>query len=117
MEKNFDLSALSREQLVALIAEQQSVIQQLQRRIATLEAQLRPGGGGGAMPGTKPNTTRRKEPKGQRKRRHHGFARRRMTPTETVDHAVEPRPCRGGTRLQGGWVRRTREILEVPMTP
>src|SRR5229473_5134492 len=116
MEKNFDLSALSREQLVALIAEQQSVIQQLQRRIATLEAQLRPGGGGGAMPGTKPSTTRRKEPKGQRKRRHHGFARRRMTPTETVDHAVEHCPdC--GTRLQGGWVRRTREILEVPMTP
>ncbi len=123
MEKNFDLSTANHEQLLALIAEQQAVIvqqqaviQQLQRRIATLEAQLRPSGGGGAMPGTKPKTTRRKKRKDERKRRHHGFARRRMTPTETVDHAVEHCPdC--GTRLQGGWVRRTREILEVPMTP
>src|SRR5713101_1879427 len=123
MEKNFDLSTANHEQLLALIAEQQAVIveqqaviQQLQRRIATLEEQLRPSGGGRAMPGTKPKTTRRKKRKGQRKRRHHGFARRRMTPTETVDHAVEHSPhC--GTRLQGGWVRRTREILEVPMTP
>ena len=116
MEKKLDLSLASREQLLMLIAEQQAVIQQLQRRIATLEAQLRPSGGGGAMPGTKPKTTRRKKRKDERKRRHHGFARRRMTPTETVDHAVEHCPdC--GTRLQGGWVHRTREILEVPMTP
>src|SRR5712691_11873337 len=102
MEKKLDLSLASREQLLALIAEQQSVItqqqsviQELQRRIAALEQQLRPSGGGGAMPGTKPKTTRRKERKDKRKIRPHGFARRRMTPTETVDHAVEHCPdCR-----------------------
>ena len=116
MDKNFDLSAASHEQLLALIAEQQAVIQELQRRIAALEEQLRRAGGGGAMPGTKPPTTRRKEPKEKRKRRPHGFARRLMTPTETVDHAVEQCPdC--GTRLQGGWVKRTRQVLEVPATP
>jgi len=116
MEKNFDLPAASHEQLLALIAEQQAVIQELQRRIAALEEQLRPGGRGGAMPGTKPPTTRRKERKEQRKLRPYGFARRRMTPTETVDHVVEHcSDC--GTRLQGGWVQRTREVLEVPVTP
>lgn len=116
MDKSLDLSAASREQLLALIAEQQAVILELQRRVAALEEQLRRGGGGGAMPGTKPNTTRRRERKGQRKRRPHGFARRRLPPTERVDHAIEHCPdC--GTRLQGGWVQRTREVLEAPVTP
>lgn len=101
MDNTFDLSVASHEQLLALIAEQQAVIQGLQRRIAALEEQLRHSGGGSAMPGTKPPTTRSQERKGQRKPRPHGFARQRMTPTETVDHAVERCPdC--GTRLQGG---------------
>lgn len=123
MDKTLDLSATSHEQLLALIAEQQAVItqqqtviQELQRRVAALEKQLRHSSGGGGMPGTKPATTRCRERKGQRKRRPHGFARRRMTPTERVAHALEHCPdC--GTRLQGGWVQRIREVLEVPATP
>lgn len=101
---------------MAIIAQQQAVIRELQRRIAALEEQLRRTGGGGAMPGTKPATTRRQERKQQRKRRDHGCARVRLTPTERVDHAVEVCPdC--GTRLQGGWVQRTREVVEIPLAP
>ena len=123
MDNTLDLSAASHERLLALIAEQQAVIaqqqaviQELQRRIAALEEQLRRSGSGGAMPGTKPKTTRSKERKEQRKPRPRGFARQRMTPTETVDHALgHCSDC--GIRLQGGWVQRTREVLELPMTP
>jgi hypothetical protein len=39
-----------------------------------------------------------------------------MTPTQTVAHAVEQCPdC--GTRLVGGWVQRTREVIELPLAP
>lgn len=68
------------------------------------------------MPGTQSATTRRQERKQQGKRRDHGFARARMMPTEQVDHAVDVCPdC--GIRLQGGWVQRTREVLEVLVAP
>ena len=118
-----DLGTATREELLAIVAQQQAVITQqqavitqLQQRIATLEEQLRRSAGGGGVPGTKPTSTRRRERKGQRKPRPHGFARVRMTPTEQVMHAVEVCPdC--GTRLQGGWVQRTREVVEVPLAP
>lgn len=123
MDKNPDLSTANREDLLALIAhlrtsigEQQAVIVHLQQRVAALEERLRRGGGGG-MPGTKPAATRRQERKQPRKRRPlpHGFARRRPAPQHVV-HAVERCPdC--GTRLQGGWVQRTREVVEVPLVP
>ena len=117
-----DLGTATREELLAIIAQQQAVITQqqaiitqLQQRLAALEEQLRRSGGGG-MPGTKPATTRHQERKAQRKPRPQGFARVRMKPTEQVVHAVEVCPdC--GTRLQGGWVQRTREVVEVPLAP
>src|SRR3990172_12780823 len=109
MDKNADLSTATREELLAIIHE-------LQRRVAALEEQLRRSGGGGAIPGTKPATTRRQERKQQRKRRDHGSARARLTPTEQVDHAVDHCPdC--GTTLRGGWVQRTREVVEIPLAP
>jgi len=56
------------------------------------------------------------EKKEPRKPRRHGFARKRMTPTRRVEHAVEFCPdC--GTHLSGGWVQRTREVLELPVVP
>ena len=69
------------------------------------------------MPGNKPPSGRpspdKKEP---RKPRPHGFARKRMTPTRRVEHAVEVCPdC--GTHLNGGWVQRTREVIEPPVVP
>ena len=42
--------------------------------------------------------------------------RPRMTPTHRVEHVVENCPdC--GTHLTGGWVQRTREVIEVPVVP
>ena len=67
------------------------------------------------MPGNKPSVKRHQpEMKGARKRRLHGFARRRMEPTQRVIHAPESCPeC--GTGLSGGWVQRTREVIELPV--
>ena len=61
-----------------------------------------------------------------RKQRRHGFARRRMTPTQRVEHVrvehvMENGPdC--GTHLTGGWTQRTREVMdealsELPVAP
>ncbi len=42
--------------------------------------------------------------------------RQRMTPTRRVEHAVAVCPdC--GTHLNGGWVQRTREVIELPVAP
>ena len=42
--------------------------------------------------------------------------RRRMEPTRRVVHALESCPeC--GTGLAGGWVQRTREVIELPAAP
>ena len=39
-----------------------------------------------------------------------------MAPTQRVEHAVEACPdC--GTHLVGGWVQRTREVIEIPVVP
>ena len=39
-----------------------------------------------------------------------------MTPTRRVEHAVAVCPdC--GTHLNGGWVQRTREVIELPVAP
>ena len=111
----------------SVIARQQAVIDQLQRRIETLEGEAKPGGPKG-MPGIKPKSGRQQTPrekgprekgprkKGPRKPRPHGFARLRMTPTHRVEHALESCPeC--GTGLAGGWGQRTREIIDLPLVP
>ena len=55
----------------------------------------------------------RKEP---RKRRPHGFARRRTEPARRMEHAAESCPeCH--TTLSGGWVQRTREVIDIPVAP
>ncbi len=116
MDTDLDLSAASRESLLALIAEQRAVIDQLQRRVGALEARLNRRGAAG-MPGNKqPSGQQPPEKKEFRKPRRHGFARKRMTPTRRVEHAVEFCPdC--GTHLSGGWVHRTREVIELPVVP
>jgi uncharacterized coiled-coil protein SlyX len=122
MDTPLDLTTASRESLLALIAElqatiaeQKAAIAQLQRRTAALEARLNTRGSPG-MPGNKPSSRQRPPRKEGRKGRDHGFARMRMTPTQRVEHAVEVCPdC--GTHLAGGWVQRTREVIEVPVVP
>ena len=105
----------SRESLLAIIAEQSATIVQLQRRVTDLEARLNSRGSPG-MPGNKPLTDRRPAKSEPRKPRPHGFARKRMEPTQRTEHSVEVCPdC--GTHLSGGWVQRTREVIEIPVVP
>lgn len=110
-----DLTAASRESFLAIIAEQQATIAQLQQRVAALEARFKHRGSPG-MPGNKPTKTQQPTQKNPRKRRPHGFARQRMTPTQRVEHALAMCPdC--GTALAGGWVQRRREVIELPLVP
>ena len=69
------------------------------------------------MPGHKPSSGR--QPPAQQqpsKQRRHGFARRRMTPTDRVEHVMENCPDCGAHR-SGGWIQRTREVIELPVVP
>ena len=120
------LSAVDRDVLIAIIAiiaqlqatvlEQQRVIERLERRIAELEGQAKPGGPP-RMPGLKAKSGHQPPVKQlPRKQRRHGFARRRMTPTQRVEHVMENCPdC--WTHLTGGWTQRTREVIELPVAP
>ena len=123
MDGKHDLKGASREELLevigrleAVIAGQQAVIDQLQRRITALEGGLKGKGRlgmPGNNPGARPGPTERK---GSRKPRPHGFARQRMAPAHRVEHVLETCPdC--GTGLAGGWTQRTREVIEVPVAP
>ena len=45
-----------------------------------------------------------------------GFGRRRMEPTERVEHVLDSCPgC--GTGLSGGWEHRSREVIDIPEVP
>lgn len=121
MNSQVDLSTASREELLAIVAQQQATISQLQaaivqlqQRIAYLEARLG-GKGSGGPPGNKPANAKPGENK-PRKSRPKGFARRRMAPTRRIEHALDKCPdC--GSALLGGWVQRRREVIEVPIVP
>ena len=113
METEVDLNQASRETLLEIIAE-------LRQRVESLEARLSGGGGPGArMPGHKPVARRKEaaeEEKKPRRKRPHGFARPRMEPAAQVTHAPEfCSECH--TALSGGWVQRTREVIELPVCP
>ena len=117
METGLDLTKASRETLLAVIAELQDTNAGLRRRVESLEARLSAAGPRGRMPGHKPagkgHQPQRKEP---RKRRPHGFARRRTEPARRMEHAAESCPeCH--TTLSGGWVQRTREVIDIPVAP
>ena len=80
MDTEVDLTTVDRDVLIAIIAELQAVIERLQRRIAELEGQAKPGGPL-RMPGLKAKSARKPPAQqGPRKQRRHGFARPRMTP-------------------------------------
>ena len=71
------------------------------------------------MPGHKPAARRKKlaeQERKPRKKRQHGFARPRMGPARRVVHAPEScSECH--TTLIGGWVQRTREVMDIPVVP
>ncbi len=140
-----DLKSASRDDLIRLIvsqhetiARQERVIAAQQERITALEATVaqltarvgellaalavirdEPPGGTGrpqGMPGLKPATGKARPPKQPRKGRMQQFVRHRMEPTQRVIHALDACPtC--GMPLVGGSVKRTREVIEVPLAP
>jgi len=107
------------------IAQQEQLIAQLQAELAALRATGLPrdtpasGSESAATHDTpafvKPNRPQRA--KGQpRKKRAKGYARRRAQPTQRVEHALDRCPdC--GCAMRGGAVKRTREVLHVPLVP
>ena len=113
MDTEVDLTTVDRDVLIAIIAELQALIERLQRRIAELEGQAKPGDPL-RMPGLKAKSARKPPAQqGPRKERRHGFARPRMPPTHRVEHVMENCPdC--GAHLSGGF---TREVIELPVVP
>jgi transposase len=115
------LEAVVAEQRTLIAALQASVTQLTQRVGELLAAQAAtdadPGSGSAAgMPGLKPATGTVGAPKRARKQRGQAFVRHRMVPTAQVIHALDVCPqC--GMLLTGGSVKRTREVIEVPVVP
>ena len=116
MDTESDLITADRDFLIAIIAQLQATVLEQQRVIAELEGRAKPDGPP-RMPGLKAKSGSQPPAQQQpRKQRRHGFARPRMTPTHRVEHVVESCPdC--GTHLTGGWVQRTREVIELPVVP
>ena len=116
MDPEIDLSTVDRDVLIAISVRQQAIIAGLEKRIAQLEGQAKSGGSRG-MPGLKPKADGKPaQPRKPRESRPHGFARARMTPTHQVEHVVVDCPdC--GTPLSGGWIQRTREVIDLPQVP
>ncbi len=83
-------------------------------RVAALEAQLAALQASKATPSFVKAATPRKEPKTRKRRAaEHNKGRRRESPTEIVQHALEHCPdC--GYRLRGQSVARTRQVLDLP---
>ena len=113
MYREIDLTTADRDTLIAIIARQQVVIESLEKRIAQLEGQAKPSGSR-RTPGLKSKGDRKPNPaQVTTQASGHGFARARMTPTLRVEHVAERCPdC--GTQLSGGWVQRTREVIDLP---
>lgn len=103
-----------------VILRQQGVIEQLGEKVAQLERQVgqvesgkgKPKG----MPGNKLEPCEQPVERTRRKKREQSFVRVRSVPTHRVEHAMDE--CDGcGTRLTHGSVKRTREVIEVPLMP
>lgn len=115
MEPFPNLEVASREELLTLIASLQTAVATLTERVRALEEQSRKGGSPQRMPGTKA-TEPASKPATPRTPRRLAFVRHRGTPTASVTHAPATCPdC--GTALAGGWVQRTREVIDIVLPP
>lgn len=122
-----DLLTASHDALVALIRQQQLLLDELgatvgalQATNARLEQRIREMEGGSStaqrMPGHKPGPAPTPAAARPRRPRATTFARRRATPTQQVIHALDTCPhCTHP--LAGGAVKRTREVIDLPFTP
>lgn len=114
-----DFDALTREELIALCQQLWQMNEQLQARVAALEAEVErlkkdpPSGTARSVPSfVKPNRPAR--PKRPKKKRPHSYVRHREKPTRIVEHGVKTCPdC--GRALSGGWVHRVRQVIEIPL--
>lgn len=108
LDANADLQAK------VLVLEEQN--RALQQEIAELRSRL---GGGGTSAPVKPTFIKANRPKHEakvRKRRDQAFARPKERPTQIQVHAVDRCPdC--DRKLTGGWVHRTRQVIEIPSVP
>lgn len=116
-----ELETATREELIGLIVEQSKVIVEQRARIAVLEEQIAvregdPPKGVGHSPPTWVKAKRRKGEKRPRQKRARGYGRKRSKATRQVRHAVD-KCTRCGCRLRGGSVKRTREVLHIPLVP
>jgi DNA repair exonuclease SbcCD ATPase subunit len=119
------LDELSREELITLVlklhervqaqqmenAELKAILQRQAERIAELEEEIgRLRGGRSSTLNIKPSV---KKEKGPCKRRSQSFARKCVSPTQVVYHALESCPeC--GRKLSGGTVKWRHQVIEVP---
>lgn len=115
------LDRLSREELIGINLRQAATIEELTRRVQALEAELeklRPGGGAStpsAPDWVKPNRKERRA-EGRKKRKSSFVRRKAVCPTKVICHAPETCPdC--NRKLSGGWVHRTREVIDIPSVP
>ena len=123
MEPELDLKQASRETLPAVIASNvessrnsRTPLPKWGRGPGSPAVRRRPGGRDACR---QPAARRKKlaeQEKKPRKKRPHDFARLRMEPARRVVHAPESCPeCH--TTLSGGWVQRTREVIDIPVVP
>ena len=118
-----ELETATREELIQLIVEQDDLIAQLRARITVLEEQTDslpeapPDSGCGRSGRAVPTWVKPARSRGERKprkQRAQGYARQRSQPTRQVVHAVDA-CAQCGCLLGGGSVKRTREVLHIPI--
>src|SRR3989304_1302578 len=106
-----ELDQLSKDDLIALVLKLADRIAQLEgERDDHSEPKAKHAASWGKASVAEP------EEKGQRKQRPPGFAGKREDPTHRVQHAAASCPhCQ--CSLTGGWVRRRRQVLHIPLAP
>jgi hypothetical protein len=97
------------------ISELEAENARLRQRIAELEGLSDDADDAPAAPVFKANRPIRSQDQ-PRKKRAQNYGRKRETPTRQVTHAIDQ--CRGcGCTLRGGSVKRTRQVLHIPIAP
>lgn len=113
-----DLAKLCTAELIDIILMQQEQIVALLASIAALKdelARVKPPKDKPVPDWVKPSKPKLK-PKPSAKKGHQGFGRKREEPTKCVRHAAKSCPdC--GCELRGGWVKRRRQVLHIPVAP
>jgi transposase len=106
-----DLEAL-RAELEALRTENAALRQQLLQTLPKEEEEHEES----EAPTASPNPATERRPRSARKKRAQGYGRKRLQATRRVVHALDTcSHC--GCGLRGGSVKRTREVLHIPIAP